>query len=75
VAFSPDGTLLASGSEASTIKLWDVTTGVELRTLGGHAAAVTSVAFSPDGTPYGTTLELVDSSLESGPFWRGHVSG
>jgi len=49
VAFSPDGRLVASGSYDHTVKLWDVATGLELRTLLGHSAEVRSVAFSPDG--------------------------
>ena len=49
VAFSPDGKTLASGSLDNTVKLWDVSTGTELRTLEGHSAEVLSVAFSPDG--------------------------
>jgi len=50
VAFSPvDDTLLASGSVDSTVKLWEVVAQTDTATLEGHAAAVGSVAFSPNG--------------------------
>jgi WD40 repeat protein/serine/threonine protein kinase len=49
VAFSPDGTRLASASTDGTVKVWDVVSGQEVLTLKGHTGAVNSVAFSPDG--------------------------
>ena len=45
----PTAETLVSGSRDNTIKLWDVTTGQELRALKGHAGRVNSVALSPDG--------------------------
>jgi WD40 repeat protein len=49
LAFSLDGTTLASASEDQSIRLWDVATLKPLGTLASHIAAFTSVAFSPDG--------------------------
>jgi WD40 repeat protein/serine/threonine protein kinase len=49
VAFSPDGTRLASASIDRTVKVWDVATGDEVLSLRGHTGGVLGVAFSPDG--------------------------
>ena len=49
VAFSPEGQVLASGSNDGTIKLWEVKTGRLINTLTGHSDLVISVAFSPEG--------------------------
>jgi WD40 repeat protein len=48
VAFSPNGQLLASGSDDQTIKLWDIHTGQCLQTLQAHTSRIESVVFSPD---------------------------
>ncbi len=50
VAFSPDGTTLASGGADRTIILWDVASGQQRMTLEGHNDDVNYLMFSPDGT-------------------------
>jgi WD40 repeat protein/tetratricopeptide (TPR) repeat protein len=59
VAFSPDGTRLATSGgtwdpkgkpSPSEIKVWDARTGQELLTLTGQTAIARSVCFSPDGS-------------------------
>jgi WD40 repeat protein len=49
VAFSPDGTNLASGGFDRVVKLWGVEAGLAWATLAGHEGWVAAVAFSPDG--------------------------
>ena len=46
VAFSPDGTRVATGIGRGTIQICDATGGQGLLTLRGHSDAVTSLAFS-----------------------------
>ena len=50
VAFSPDGKLFASGSNDNSVKIWDVASRRELRTLTGHTDHVLSIRFSSDGS-------------------------
>ncbi len=46
VAWSPDGTKVASGSEDNTVKIWETSTGTCLSTLSGHSKYVTAVSYS-----------------------------
>ena len=49
IAFSTDGSLLATGAKDKTIVLWSVQDSSMLKVLEGHSAAVNSLSFSPDG--------------------------
>ena len=57
VAFSPDGTLLATASSDTTARIWDTATGQARTTLTGHTGRVNGVAFSPDGTLLATASD------------------
>jgi WD40 repeat protein len=50
LAFSSDGASLVSGSDDTTLKLWDVQTGGVVRTFHGHTHWVYSISISSDYT-------------------------
>ena len=73
LAFSPDGTLLASFfKDKGTIRICDVATGRTLANLDGHKAQVWHVAFSPDGKVLASSsLDNKTSSQDEESNFRG----
>ena len=59
LTYSPDGSLIASGSaKENSIKVWDVTSGKIIGKLEGHEGATTAINFSADGK------RLVSSAMD-----------
>jgi serine/threonine protein kinase len=50
VTFSPDGQTIASGSQDTTLKLWDIKTRKETKSLVGDFSPIYAVDFNSDGT-------------------------
>jgi len=49
LVFSRDGKYMASADQGGVIKLWEVSSGKEIRTLKGHGGGVIALAFLNDG--------------------------
>ena len=57
VAWSPNGSVLATGGDDGTVRLWNPNSGVNYAVLRGHTHAVIGLAFNPDGRTLFSTGE------------------
>ena len=64
-AISPDGRPALTGGVDNVVRVWDLTTGREIRRLGGHFGGVPFVAFSSDGR-----LALTGSRDRTARLWE-----
>ncbi len=49
IVYAPNGRWFATGSDDSTVKLWDAISGRLLRTLAGHSKRLQNILISSDG--------------------------
>ena len=60
---SPDGHTFAEGGHDGVVRIRDITTGRELRTLLGHKGPIISIAFSPNGQVLATANLRADGVM------------
>jgi WD40 repeat protein len=73
LAFSSDGTLLATACNDHSVRLWSVPAGQLQATLTGPLTPLNAVAVSPDGTRVAATdgaLNLFGNRIAAGHLWQ-----
>jgi WD40 repeat protein len=79
LAFSPDGSILATGGNGQNVRLWNPRTGELLAVLQGHADNVNALVFTPDGATLASassdhTIRLWDVSTQASlAVLQGHT--
>jgi hypothetical protein len=66
VAWSPNGSRIASGSNDNTVQVWSAADGSTPYTYQGHIGSVDAVAWSPDGSRIASGSD--DSTVQ---MWQG----
>src|SRR5436189_254883 len=78
VAWSRDGTRIASAGSDDTVQVWDATSGQHIFKYHGHSETVESVAWSTDGSriasaSFDHTVQVWDATTGAHPLtYRDH---
>jgi WD40 repeat protein len=70
VAFSPDGSTIATAGDDEFIHTWSAENGAAFDVLKGHSAAVTSLAFAPNGELVSATADGTALTWNLAPEWK-----
>lgn len=65
VSFSPDGKYLAAVEEGSSLKVWEVKSGKNIKTIDQDILQAKDITFSPDGRCVG-----VSTAINNATFWK-----
>ena len=69
VAFSPDGSVLATSGDFSSVHTWDAQTGSALGAFVGHTAAIKSATFLDERTLVSVSDDQTLRVWDSSPGW------
>lgn len=70
VAISPNGQFVITASRDRTVKIWDLGSGKEVKSLAKHPTNVRAAVFSPDGKVAVTTTGEWDKKAKK---WEGEI--
>lgn len=74
LAWSPDGSSIASSSLDETVQVWDASTGETMLTHRSNALQAQAIAWSPDGKYIASTDGLSSEKIQVWDASTGHLS-
>ncbi len=72
VTYSPDGSLLVSGSRSGKVRVWSCTERRLVEVLDGHTAAVTGLYFRADGRRLLSVDQMGNAIWWDAPAWKSN---